>query len=282
MKKLLALILCLVLAFTLVACGGKAPDANVPDIDPAKFASYSGETIDAIKAAGKLVVGTEATYAPFEFLDENTNFVGCDIWLAKQVALALGVELEVMDMAFDGIIPAIKSGQVDLGIAAFTVTEERALEVDFSEIYQRDEQMLIVKKGNEAVYNTVESLAGQQVGAQRGTIQSLLIESALPESILFELDKYPSLALEVANGNIAGLVVDGAVGDGLIANNSGIAVSEFKFSKEQANFGKAAVIAKGNDDLKELVNAIVLQVAEDGSFTAAYDAAVEKAKSMGV
>ena len=79
-----------------------------------------------IKESGKLVVGTEAQYAPYEFKDLDANFAGCDMWLAQQIADALGVELEVVDMSFDGIIPAVQSSQVDIGIAAFTVTEERA------------------------------------------------------------------------------------------------------------------------------------------------------------
>lgn len=257
-------------------------ESAIASVNPADFAQFTGKTIDAIKAKGTLVVGTEATYAPFEFLDENAQFAGCDIWLAEQIAIALGVKLEVMDMAFDGIIPAVKSAQVDIGIAAFTVTEERAKEIDFSEIYQRDQQMLVVKKGNEEVYTSKESLKGLQVGAQRGTIQSLLIQSALPEAVLFELDKYPSLALEVVNGNIAGLVVDGAVGDGLIANNGNLAVANFAFDPSEANFGKAAVLAQGTDDLKALVDAVILRVVENGTFTAAYDAAVVKASNLGI
>lgn len=302
MKKFLAIAMAAVLSLSLAACGGAssstASSATASSSEAAStgasseaasastaaydYSSYTGETIEAIKAKGKLVVGTEAQYAPFEFKDLNANFVGCDMWLAQQIADALGVELEVMDMAFDGIIPAIKSGQVDVGIAAFTVTEERAQEIDFSEVYQKDEQMLIVKKGNEDVYTTKESLAGQQVGAQRGTVQSQLIQSALPESTLFELDKWPTLAMEVANGNIAAIVVDGAVGNDLINSNDAIAQANFAFSDEEANFGKAAVIAKGKDDLKELVNAVIANVVADGSFDAAYDEAVALSESMGV
>lgn len=301
MKKFLAIAMAAVLSLSLAACGGassstassaaasseaastgassQAASASTTAYD---YSSYTGETIEAIKAKGKLVVGTEAQYAPFEFKDMDANFVGCDMWLAQQIADALGVELEVMDMAFDGIIPAIKSGQVDVGIAAFTVDEERAKEIDFTDMYQKDEQMLIVKKGNEEVYTTKESLAGQQVGAQRGTTQSKLIQSALPDSKLFELDKWPALAMEVANGNIAAIVVDGAVGEGLVANNPGIAQANFTFSEEEANFGKAAVLAKGKEDLKELVNAVIANVTADGSFQAAYDEAVELSQSMGI
>lgn len=279
LKKFLALLLCGILCASLAPIAGASAIAS---IEAGDFAKFSGATIDAIKAKGTLVLGTEATYAPFEFLDENAQFAGCDIWLAEQLAIALGVQLEVMDMAFDGIIPAVKAGQVDIGIAAFTVTEERAQEIDFSEIYQRDQQMLVVKKGNEDVYTSKESLKGLQVGAQRGTVQSLLIQSALSDSVLFELDKYPALALEVVNENIAGLVVDGAVGEGLIANNPNLAVANFSFDPSEANFGKAAVLAKGTDDLRALVDAVIIEVVGNGTFAAAYDAAVEKAANLGI
>ncbi len=302
MKKVLSLLMAGMMAFSLAACGGasstassaagstpasaaasggasSAPAASTASYD---YSSYTGETIDAIKAKGKLVVGTEAQYAPFEFKDLDSNFVGCDMWLAQQIADALCVELEVMDMAFDGIIPAIKSNQVDIGIAAFTVDEERAKEIDFSDVYQKDQQVLLVKAGDEDTYTTKESLAGLQVGAQRGTVQSKLIQAALPDSELFELDKWPALALEVINGNIAGIVVDGAVADGLIQNNEGLAKANFVFGEEADNLGKAAVLPQSSDDLKELVNAVIANVTADGSFEAAYDEAVALSKSMGI
>ena len=186
-------------------------------------------------------------------------------------------------MSFDGIIPAVKSGQVDIGIAAFTKTPERAEEIDFSDLYETSAQLLVVKTGNADVYSTKEALAGQKVGAQKGTIQSQLIQSALPDSELFELEKYPALALEVQNGNIAGLVVDQAVGESLIAtSNGGLEVANFEFTAEEASFGKAAVIAKGNEDLVAAVNEVINKVTADGGYQKAYDEAVELAASMGL
>ena len=80
--------------------------------------------LDLIREKGKLVVGTEAQYAPYEFKDLNAEFAGCDMWLAQQIADEIGVTLEVVDMSFAGIIPAVQSNQVDIGIAAFTRTDE--------------------------------------------------------------------------------------------------------------------------------------------------------------
>ena len=249
----------------------------------AALADGDGPVMAKIKKDGKLVVGTEAQYAPYEFKNLNAEFVGCDIFLAQKIADALGVKLEIIDMSFDGIIPAVQAGQVDLGIAAFTNTPARAEVIDFSDLYETSMQYLVVAAGNADVYTTKESLAGLKVGAQKGTIQSQLITSALPDSQLFELDKYPELALEVANGNIAGLVVDSAVGDSIVANSNGaLAVSAFEFSAEEASFGKSVVIPKGNEDLVAAVNAVIAEVLEDGSYQAAYEEAVTLAAEMGV
>ena len=256
----------------------EAPEASIHAEAPAE----EGPVMKKIKESGKLVVGTEAQYAPYEFKDLNANFAGCDMWLAQQIADALGVELEVVDMSFDGIIPAVQSSQVDIGIAAFTVTEERAQVIDFSEVYEKSPQAVIVKKGNEATYSTKESFAGQKVGAQKGTVQSLLIKNVLTGSELFELDKYPELGMEVAAGNIAALVVDSAVADALIKSNPELALAAFEFDPNEVNYGKAAVIAKGNEDFVAAVNEVITKVASDGSFQKAYDEAVALADSMGL
>ena len=289
LKKMLVLALSAAMLLTvLTGCGSSetaAPQDEQATEAPAteQPAAEPSTLLEQIKAKGKLVVGTEAQYAPYEFKDLDANFVGCDMWLAQQIADSLGVELEIVDMSFAGIIPAVQSGQVDLGIAAFTNTPERAEEIDFSDLYETSAQLLIVKTGNADTYSTKEALAGQKVGAQKGTIQSQLIQSALPDSELFELEKYPALALEVQNGNIAGLVVDQAVGESLVANSNGeLEVSNFEFSAEEASFGKSVVIAKGNEDLVAAVNEVIDKVVSDGSYQAAYDEAVALAATLGM
>ena len=180
MKK----IICTVLSLMLIASVILAPAAIAE--------APMGPVMEKIKASGKMIVGTEATYPPYEYLDDNAQPAGCDIWLSQQIADALGVELVISDMEFDGIIPAVQSGLVDIGIAAFTKTPERAEVIDFSDLYETSAQLLVVKAGNADVYATKEAMAGKQVGAQQGTIQSQLIEKALPDSTLFELKTYPS------------------------------------------------------------------------------------------
>ena len=263
MRKMMALILTLALALCAVTASAEGVLAK-------------------IQSAGKIVMGTEATYPPYEYLDDNAQFAGCDIWLAQQIAEGLGVELEIQDMSFDGIIPAVEAGTVDIGIAAFTRTDERAEVIDFSNLYEVSEQLLIVKAGNKDLYSNKEAMAGLKVGAQLGTIQSQLVEKALPDSELFELPTYPELALETINGNIVGFVVDSAVGLSMVATSDGaLEVSDFAFTAEEASFGKAVVIAKGNEDLVAAINEVIDRVVGDGSYQAAYDAAVASTGATG-
>ena len=266
MKKLVVFALIALLSLAMVFAAGSSEKSEM-------------NKLDKIKAAGKLVVGTEAQYAPYEFKDANANFVGCDIWLAQQIADSIGVKLEIVDMSFDGIIPAVTSGQVDIGIAAFTATPERAEVIDFSSSYETSTQYLIVKAGNENVYTTKASLK-----AQKGTNQSQIVKNGFPESELFELAKYPALALEVQNGNIAGLVADQAAGESIIESSEGKLVkANFTFDPEDGAVGtKNAVIQKGNPELVAAVNEVIDRVVADGSFLEEFNKAVELAATLGL
>ena len=78
----------------------------------------------AASAEDKLLVGTESSYAPFEFTNQDGKLVGFDIDLTEAIAKELGLEVEWMQMPFDGLIPAMLTGQVDMAAASFTITEE--------------------------------------------------------------------------------------------------------------------------------------------------------------
>ena len=155
MKQLALILSILMLIAAFAGCGSKS---SAPAEKPAEATSSDGPVMAKIKAAGKLVVGTEAQYAPYEFKDLNADFVGCDMFLAQKIADALGVKLEIVDMSFDGIIPAVQAGQVDLGIAAFTNTPARADVIDFSDLYETSLQYLIVAVDKVDTYSTKECI----------------------------------------------------------------------------------------------------------------------------
>lgn len=114
------------------------------DKDEAALAELSA--MEAPKGDMKLVMGTNAEFAPFEFMDDNGEVVGYDIEIAKEIARKMGCELVIENMAFDSLIAALNSGKVDMVVAGMTANDERRQQVDFSENYYNAAQVIIVKE----------------------------------------------------------------------------------------------------------------------------------------
>ena len=119
----------------------------------------------------KLRVGLNAIFAPFEYV-ENGQVTGFDVDLINEIGKNLGYKVEIIDQSFDGLIPALKAGKIDIIVSGMSSTEERKKSVDFTDEYFKSTQVYLRKKGNIAV-NSKESLAGKKVGVQLGTIQEL-------------------------------------------------------------------------------------------------------------
>lgn len=159
------------------ACGGGDDDdsggSSAPDLVSANVACTDlGVTAPArIRAAGKFVVASDLSYAPMEFVRAGTNEpIGADIDLARCIAEAWGVTLEVQNTSFDVIIAALTSKKADVIMSSMTVTEERKQQVDFVE-YLIAGSGILVKSGNPEKIATIEDLCGKTVAIQVGTIQ---------------------------------------------------------------------------------------------------------------
>lgn len=150
LKKIVSVLLVAACVFSLAACGSKKD---------------SGESEDGGKA-DKLVMATNAEFPPYEY-HEGDEIVGIDAEIAEAIAEELGMELEIEDMAFDSIIPAVTAGKADIGVAGMTVTEDRKESVDFSEPYATATQVVIVKEDSDIA--GPDDLVGKKVGVQLGT-----------------------------------------------------------------------------------------------------------------
>lgn len=116
------------------------------------YTSPEGTTYD-----GKLVMATNAEFAPYEFKEEG-EIVGFDVDMMRAVCDIIGKELVIDDMAFDSIIAAVDSGKADVGVAGMTVTEDRLKNVNFTDPYAEANQMIIVKSGDAASQNLIEKI----------------------------------------------------------------------------------------------------------------------------
>jgi ABC-type amino acid transport substrate-binding protein len=238
------------------------------------------DKLDDIKAAGKLKVGTAATFAPYEFYytDPETGeetLAGFEMDLARGLAAELGVELEVHDQSFAGLITALRSGELDCIISGMAIKPDRLEVVDFSTPYYIGEQVVLVKQEDLEKYKTPADFAGQKIGAQLGALQQTVAEEQFPESEPLLLDKVPLLMMELTQGNIQGVICTDVVGKSYMSVYPGLAVSEVPI--EFTSSGVAVAMNKGdNEALMEAVNAYIEKVTTNGEFDAWFAKAVEQ------
>mgnify|MGYP000570968579 CR=1 FL=1 len=133
------------------------------------LAGCGGSTEQSAGAKGDktLIVGTEPTFPPFEFT-ENDKDVGFDIDLAQAICDKLGYKMEVKNLGFDALIPALKSGQIDIIAAGMDATEERKKQINFTDVYYQGGYTIVVPVGNTDITG-YDSIAGKTVGAQVGS-----------------------------------------------------------------------------------------------------------------
>lgn len=223
--------------------------------------------VDSIKKAGKLVVGTSADYPPYEFhatIDGEDKIVGFEMSIAEEIAKDLGVELEIKDMDFDSVLSSIPAGKIDMGIASINPTDERRENMDFSEVYFKAPQTVIVREADKDKYTTAESLYGKEIGAQTGTIQYQIAEDQIKDVKLKGLGKVTDLVLALQSEKVEGIVVESVVAEAYVKNNEGLAIVPFEL-KDYSDGGCSVAIKKGNSDLTEQVNKTIDRLTEDGS-----------------
>ncbi|HOV47132.1 MAG TPA: ABC transporter substrate-binding protein [Anaerolineae bacterium] len=251
-----ALSLMMLLSLTLSACNS-TPTAEAP-ID---------DDWSRIQAAGKIVVGTSADYPPFEFINEQNDFDGFDIAVIREVGKRLGLTVEIKDISFDGLIAALKAGQIDAIIAAMSATPERDKEVDFTINYHIGTDAILVKEGSPLVINTAEDMAGKKIGVQTGTIHETWVQEnlvATGKSKDSDVSHYERAELAIAdlkNGRIDVVAMDYYAAKAYIAQGGITMALEQNLSGENM----AIAVRDGSSRLQEQLNTVVQQMWDDGT-----------------
>nr|WP_280513973.1 ABC transporter substrate-binding protein [Ruminiclostridium herbifermentans] len=258
LKKILCASMAAVIGLSLVSCGKTS-------------------TMERIEKSGKLVVGTSADYAPYEYhtmIDGKDTIIGIDISIVNEIAKDLGVQLEIVDMSFDGLLAALNSDNVDIVIAGMNPDEDRRKAVDFSKIYYEAKQGVLIRAEDKDKIKTIEDLKGKNVGAQLGTTQESIAKKQMENSTLVSLGKIPDLVMELKNNKIDALVVELPVANGYVKNNSDLALSEITVEEESG--GSAIAVKKGNADLVALIDKSLDRLMEEGAIEKFVQEANEK------
>ncbi len=268
MKRVIVVLL--ILGVLLAGCAQQEKPAatSTPTPTPEKTAEKKDE-LKLVKP-GKLTVGSDVAYPPFEYTNQTTGeYEGFDIDLAKELAERLGLELEVINTAWDGIIPGLLAHKYDVIISAMTITEERAKQVSFSDPYFEAKQVILAKKGSGI--KGVEDLAGKKVGVQLGTTGDFAAQKLIENGIKFELVKYedtPSALMAIEKGDIDAAIIDNFVAYLAQKNNPDVfeVIEDKTFEPEY--YGIA--VNKDNPALLEAINKALKEMKEDGTYDKIY------------
>ena len=215
---------------------------------------------------GKLLMGNDTTYPPFESIGDNGDPEGFDVDIAMELADRLGLELEVVTTAWEGIIPGLKTDKYDILMSAMTITDERLAEIDFSDPYIDSNQSIAVKKGTTDIVSE-EDLVGKVVGVQVDTTGQFTAEEIAG---IKEIRKYETILLafqELELGRIDAIMNDYPVNAYLSKIRGQTEVAATVTTDEQYGIG----VKKGNDQLLEAINQALADMDADGTYNEIFD-----------
>ncbi|MBQ7861497.1 MAG: amino acid ABC transporter substrate-binding protein [Clostridia bacterium] len=251
MKKFLAIALAAIMLFALAACGGNnTTDGNATD----------GNATDG-DAKAVLTMATNAEFPPYEYY-QGDKVVGIDAEVAALIADKLGMELQIVDIAFDSIIPGVQSGKYDMGMAGLTVTPDRLEKVDFSTSYATGVQSVIVKA--DGAIQSLDDITGKKIGVQTTTTGDIYATDDYGEEFVTRYDNGAAAVQALIAGKVDCVIIDNEPAKSYVAANEGLKILDTSYTVEDY----AICFAKNNTELKDKVDAALKDLIADGSVQA--------------
>lgn len=210
-------------------------------------------------AKGKLYVGTNAEFPPFEYLDKG-EVVGFDIDLVKAIGKKLDMEIVIKDMAFDGLIPALETNKIDIVIAGMTASDERKMAVNFSNPYYTANQVIILNDNNNDI-KTFDDLNGKLVGVMLGFTGDVVV-SEMKDVKSKKYNASYAAIMELQNNKIDAVVLDSETALNYVKNNKGLKLAETSGEPEEY----AIAISKKNSELLNKINTALDELKKDGTY----------------
>ncbi|MCK1995763.1 amino acid ABC transporter substrate-binding protein, PAAT family [Paenisporosarcina quisquiliarum] len=171
--------------------------------------STENSTIQKVLKEKKLIIGMSSGYFPFDMKNPDGDFVGYDVDFANALGEALGVKVEYKQFTFDGLIPALQTGEVDMIFAGMTITGSRALAVSFADPYFQTGQAVMVP-GDDTQTKTWQELdvKGTKIAVGIGTTGALLAKDVFKNAEIMDFEDFPAAAAAMAQGQAAAVVYD--------------------------------------------------------------------------
>lgn len=254
MKKSLALLMSALMLLGMTACGST----------PAQSQS-SGSASGSGKKGEVLTVGLSGDFPPFEFYaqtDGGRALVGADVKLAEHIADELGMELELVDMAFDGLLGSLNEGKIDLVISGMSVDPAR--KCLYSDPYFEAGQALLVPAGNEKVFASLEELMGHKIGGQMGSLQQELAETYAGKDSAQIVNNVQDMIMMVSEGKLEGMFCETVVAQSAIQKSDKVAIAELEVPSDRNLV--AVCMKEGNTEMADKINPIIAEVVEQNLY----------------
>lgn len=209
----------------------------------------------------KFYVGLSADFAPFEYR-EGKNIVGFDVDLMREIAKISGIEIEFVDIQFDGLLPALESGKIDMIISGMTATENRKKFVNFSDSYFNSTQVILVNSENQSIANFAD-LSGRNVGVALGFTGDLVV-SELPNVSIQKFNTAPDSILALKSRKVEAVVLDYETAKNYAARNQDLKLIQSDAENEEY----AIAMRKDEVELLQKVNEALKKIKENGTYEA--------------
>ncbi len=223
------------------------------------------------KSSGKqkIVVGSDATYPPFEYQDEAGRYVGFDLDMMAAIAEAADLEIDFRDMPFDGLIPALCSGQIDAVVSAMSITEARTAMMDFTDPYFQSGLIIAVRPDNSSI-NSLQDLKGKSVGVMSGTVAQTYAKTAPGAKVIAFSSSdysYEQALIELEKGTVEAVISDYSVAVNFINQGNNLKIVGEKFAVE--DYGIA--VSKDNPELLQKLNSGLQEIKANGQYDIIYE-----------
>ena len=230
----------------------------------------SADTLDDIQARGTLRVGMEPGYMPFEMTNQKGEIIGFDVDMAKGIAKAMGVKLELVSTAWDGIIPALLTKKFDMIMSGMTVTQERNLKINFADPYIVIGQTILIKKGLANDVKSYKDLNNKKykVGSKLGTTGEKATNRMIPNCSYISFDTEQEGITDLVNGQIDAFVYDLPYMEIAYAQKG---EGKLTYLNEPFTYEPLGwAVRRGNHDFLNWLNNYMTQVRSDGTYDKIY------------
>ena len=266
------------MASVLTACGSKGTSAADTSADTqaasaSTDASDLGPVLTRIKESGEMVIATASGYMPYEFVDissANQDVIGVDMALGDKIieklSDKLGVEVKkkVEDTTFTANLAAVAADQVDIMLAGMSPTEERKQNMDFSDVYLKAEQRIMVRKADADSYKDIDSFNGKTIAVQKNTTQEKIAQGSMPGVSVTSMEKIPLAVLELTTNKADGVVIESTVAQPYLIANPDLILCDAEFPEDVRYKDTAIAVPKGNEDFLELINETIKECQDAG------------------